>query len=137
MTVTEQGAATVAGLAADGTIEQERLHRKQELAAAFRIFGRFGFSEGVAGHITARDPEHHDRFWVNPFGMNFSQIKISDLILVDHEGGWHAEADRPGDRADHAWPTGHPDRRAVPVPAAVGSYRRYRPRPLRLIGRRF
>jgi ribulose-5-phosphate 4-epimerase/fuculose-1-phosphate aldolase len=67
-------------------LAQERLHRKQELAAAFRLFGRFGFSEGVAGHITARDPEHLDRFWVNPFGMSFSQIKVSDLILVDHEG---------------------------------------------------
>ncbi len=54
MTVTEQGAATVAGLAAGDTIGQERLRRKQELAGAFRIFGRFGFSEGVAGHITAR-----------------------------------------------------------------------------------
>ena len=42
--------------------EEERLHAKQRLAAAFRIFGRFGFDEGVAGHITARDPEHADRF---------------------------------------------------------------------------
>ena len=63
------------------SVEEERLHRKQELAAAFRVFGRFGFAEGVAGHITARDPEHPDRFWVNPFGMSFSQIKVSDLIL--------------------------------------------------------
>ena len=37
--------------------EQERLHRKQRLAAAFRLFSKFGFDEGVAGHITARDPE--------------------------------------------------------------------------------
>src|SRR5258708_23452756 len=50
------------------------------------------------------------------------------------DGGGHAQADRPGDGDDHARPTRNPDRRAVPVPAAVGSYRRYRPRPLRLIG---
>lgn len=68
------------------TVEEERLHRKQELAAAFRLFGMFGFSEGVAGHITARDPENPEWFWVNPFGMNFSQIKVSDLVLVDHAG---------------------------------------------------
>ena len=43
-------------------------HRKQRLAAAFRLFGQFGFGEGIAGHITARDPEHADRFWVNPSG---------------------------------------------------------------------
>ena len=68
------------------TIEEERLHRKQRLAAAFRLFGKFGFDEGVAGHITARDPEHLDHFWVNPFGMSFTHIRVSDLILVNHEG---------------------------------------------------
>jgi ribulose-5-phosphate 4-epimerase/fuculose-1-phosphate aldolase len=79
-------------------VAQERLHRKQELAAAFRLFGKFGFSEGVAGHITARDPEFPDRFWVNPFGMSFSQIKVSDLILVNHHGEVVA-GDRPVNRA--------------------------------------
>lgn len=29
---------------------------KGRLAAAFRIFGKYGFDEGVAGHITLRDP---------------------------------------------------------------------------------
>ncbi len=68
------------------SVEEERLHRKQRLAASFRLFGKFGFDEGVAGHITARDPEHLDRFWVNPFGMNFKHIRVSDLICVDHTG---------------------------------------------------
>ena len=58
------------------SVEEERLHRKQRLAAAFRLFGQFGFDEGVAGHITARDPELTDHFWVNPFGMNFRQIRV-------------------------------------------------------------
>ena len=31
------------------TVAEERLHRKQELAAAFRLFGRFGFSEAWPG----------------------------------------------------------------------------------------
>ena len=39
----------------------ERLHRKQRLAAGFRLFSKFGFDEGVAGHITARDPEASTR----------------------------------------------------------------------------
>jgi len=68
------------------TVEEERLHRKQQLAGAFRIFGRFGFGEGVAGHITVRDPEYTDMFWANPFGMSFRHIRVSDLILVDHSG---------------------------------------------------
>jgi len=68
------------------SVEDERLHRKQKLAGALRLFGRFGFSEGVAGHITVRDPEFPDHFWVNPFGMSFRHIKVSDLILVSHSG---------------------------------------------------
>ncbi len=68
------------------TVAEERLHRKQKLAGALRIFGRLGFGEGVAGHITVRDPEFPDHFWVNPFGMSFRHIRVSDLILVNHAG---------------------------------------------------
>jgi ribulose-5-phosphate 4-epimerase/fuculose-1-phosphate aldolase len=68
------------------TVEEVRRYRKEQLAAGFRLFGRFGFSEGVAGHITVRDPETPHAFWVNPFGMSFSQIRASDLILVDQDG---------------------------------------------------
>jgi len=64
----------------------ERLKRKQRLSAALRIFGRFGFDEGVAGHITVRDPEHYDHFWVNPMGRSFKQMRVSDLLCVDHAG---------------------------------------------------
>src|SRR2546425_10688560 len=76
------------------TAAQERLHRKQRLAAAFRLFARYGFDEGVAGHITARDPERTDHFWVNPFGMHFSQIRVSDLLLVN-DAGEVVEGDHP------------------------------------------
>lgn len=68
------------------TVEEERLHRKQRLAGAFRLFGKFGFDEGVAGHITMRDPELLDHFWVNPIGMSFGHIRVSDLILVNDHG---------------------------------------------------
>lgn len=68
------------------SVEAERLHRKQRLTAAFRLFGKFGFDEGAAGHITVRDPEHPDHFWVNPFGVSFKQIKMSQLLLVNHRG---------------------------------------------------
>ena len=68
------------------TLEEERKARKVGLAAALRVFGRLGFGEGVAGHITARDPEFTDHFWVNPFAMSFRQISVSDLILVNHDG---------------------------------------------------
>lgn len=44
------------------TLEEERLYRKQHLAAAFRIFADRGFDEGVAGHISVRDPILTDHF---------------------------------------------------------------------------
>jgi hypothetical protein len=65
---------------------KERAYLKGRLAAAFRIFGKYGFDEGVAGHITLRDPVDPTTFWVNPFGVSFSLIKASDLILVNEEG---------------------------------------------------
>jgi ribulose-5-phosphate 4-epimerase/fuculose-1-phosphate aldolase len=68
------------------SVEDERQHRKVRLAAAFRLFSRFGFDEGVAGHITARDPELTDHFWVNPFGVHFGHIRASDLCLVNATG---------------------------------------------------
>jgi ribulose-5-phosphate 4-epimerase/fuculose-1-phosphate aldolase len=74
--------------------EQERTYRKQRLAAGFRLFSKFGFDEGVAGHITARDPERLDHFWVNPFGMHFGHVRVSDLILVNH-GGEVVEGNMP------------------------------------------
>ena len=82
-------------------VASERLYRQQRLAAGFRLFGRFGFDEGVAGHITARDPEYPHRFWVNPFAMAFSHIKVSDLICVD-DAGDVVIGDRPVNRAAFA-----------------------------------
>jgi ribulose-5-phosphate 4-epimerase/fuculose-1-phosphate aldolase len=72
--------------AARPSIEAERRHRQERLAGAFRIFARHGFDLGLAGHITARDPELTDHFWVNPLGVHFSRIKVSDLLLVNARG---------------------------------------------------
>lgn len=64
----------------------ERLHRKQQLAAAFRVFAKFGFNLGASGHVTARDPELTDHFWVNPLAVPFGRIRVSDLQLVNPAG---------------------------------------------------
>ncbi|KAF0812644.1 Decarboxylase NovR [Andreprevotia sp. IGB-42] len=68
------------------TPEAERLHRKQRLAASFRLFALYGYDMGGAGHITARDPILTDHFWVNPVGVYFGHIRVSDLLLVNHHG---------------------------------------------------
>ncbi|PXW28467.1 class II aldolase/adducin family protein [Paraburkholderia caballeronis] len=68
------------------SLAEERRHRQERLAGAFRLFARYGFSQGLAGHITARDPEWTDHFWVNPLGRHFGRIRVSDLLLVNRHG---------------------------------------------------
>ncbi|AZK96030.1 class II aldolase/adducin family protein [Streptomyces tsukubensis] len=64
----------------------ERAHRKERLAGALRILGRYGCEDGVSGHLTARDPELADCFWVNPFGLPFSLVTPADLVLANARG---------------------------------------------------
>src|SRR5699024_3137043 len=64
----------------------ERLHRKQRLAAACRVFAKYKYEYGFAGHITVRDPESPELYWTNPFAMDFGRVSVSDLLLVDHRG---------------------------------------------------
>lgn len=68
------------------TFEEERQHRKERLAAAFRLFGKLGYDEGVMGHISVRDPEVPEHFWINPFAVSFDLIRASDLLRVDYQG---------------------------------------------------
>ena len=71
------------------TVDEERQHRRQRLAAGYRIFAKLGFEDGgvaAAGHITARDPEHPETFWVNPYGIPFSHITASSLVRVNEVG---------------------------------------------------
>ncbi|KAK0244707.1 arad-like aldolase/epimerase [Armillaria nabsnona] len=65
---------------------EERAWRKFRLAQALRIFGNRGYDEGIAGHITVRDPIETECFWVNPWGLHFKLIQPEDLLLVDSQG---------------------------------------------------
>lgn len=68
------------------TLAEERLHRKKHLVAACRAFALHGFDYGFAGHLTVRDPEFPQLYWTNPMAVHFSQVGLSNLILVNHEG---------------------------------------------------
>lgn len=62
---------------------EERQWLKEHMAGGFRYWGKLGFGEGTAGHITVRDPVLTDHYWMNPFGMHFSMIKVSLGISGD------------------------------------------------------
>lgn len=68
------------------SLADERADRKGRLAVAYRLFARLGYDHWVAGHITVRDPEFADRFWVSPFARSWRHLRASQLLLVDFEG---------------------------------------------------
>ena len=68
-------------------LEEKRRWMKEHMAGCFRYMGREGYGkEGLAGHMSYRDPIVEHAFWTNPLGRHFSMMRASDLVLVDHEG---------------------------------------------------
>ncbi len=63
-----------------------RKYLKERLAASFRLFAHCGYDDGLAGHITVRDPVEPDSFWVNPLGVHFSNMCSSHLVRLNHQG---------------------------------------------------
>lgn len=64
------------------TIQQARV----DLAAALRLAARFGLSEGIDNHFTFAVPGADDRFLLHPYGLHWSEVTASDLLVVDQEG---------------------------------------------------
>jgi ribulose-5-phosphate 4-epimerase/fuculose-1-phosphate aldolase len=65
--------------------EAERKARV-ELAACYRVFDMLGWTETIFNHITLRVPGPEVRFLINPFGLLYSEVTASNLILIDLEG---------------------------------------------------
>lgn len=57
-----------------------------DLAAAFRLADRFGWSQLVWNHITARCPDNPNHFLINPMGIRWDEMTASLLVKVDVEG---------------------------------------------------
>lgn len=66
--------------------DDERLHRKRQCALSYRAFGALKWGQLGDGHISARDPEHTDSFWLLRLGVPFDQATIDDLVLVGPDG---------------------------------------------------
>jgi ribulose-5-phosphate 4-epimerase/fuculose-1-phosphate aldolase len=78
--------------------EAERKARV-ELAACYRIFDMLGWVEMIFNHITLRAPGAEVRFLINPFGLHYSEVTASNLVLIDIEGNPVRESDWPVNRA--------------------------------------
>ena len=59
---------------------------RRELAAALNLADRFGFSEGICNHFSVALPGDEERYLINPFGLQWSEIRPHHLLLIDAEG---------------------------------------------------
>jgi ribulose-5-phosphate 4-epimerase/fuculose-1-phosphate aldolase len=65
---------------------------RADLAAAFRWAARFGFNEAVANHFSAAVSDDDSQFLLNPPGRHFSQMRASDLLLLNASDAGSGEA---------------------------------------------
>jgi ribulose-5-phosphate 4-epimerase/fuculose-1-phosphate aldolase len=64
--------------------EEERRAVRVDLAAAFRWAVRHGLHEGICNHFSYGVGE--DKFLINRWGMHWSEISASSLLLADFDG---------------------------------------------------
>ncbi len=72
-----------------------------ELAACYRAFVFYGWTDLIFTHLSARVPGHPDQYLINPYGLLFHEICASNLIRVDFDGNL-VEGDYPYNEAGHA-----------------------------------
>jgi len=83
MTIYHQGAARAPR---ELPITKEEQEARVQLAACYRIFNHLGWVEMIFNHITLRVPGPEKLFLINPFGLHYSEITASNLLLIDIEG---------------------------------------------------
>jgi len=74
---------------------------RQELAACYRLFVKFGWTDSIFTHLSSRVPGRADHYLINPFGLLFQEITASNLIKVDFDGKL-VSGDYPYNDAGHA-----------------------------------
>jgi ribulose-5-phosphate 4-epimerase/fuculose-1-phosphate aldolase len=70
-----------------------------QLAACYRIFNHLGWVEMIFNHITLRVPGPEKLFLINPFGLHYSEITASSLLLIDIDGNPVRESKWPVNKA--------------------------------------
>ena len=96
MTVYHQGTARSLRKLPISKAEREA---RVQLAACYRIFNHLGWVEMIFNHITLRVPGPEKLLLINPFGLHYSEIVASSLVLIDIEGNPVRETKYPVNRA--------------------------------------
>ncbi|CZR48382.1 hypothetical protein LB506_009361 [Fusarium annulatum] len=77
------------------TKEATRQWQLGQMAAAFRVFAKLGYADGSSGHISLRDPVESETFWINPYGVHFGLLTVSDMVHIDENGNRIGGAEKP------------------------------------------
>ncbi|WP_233836530.1 class II aldolase/adducin family protein [Paraburkholderia sp. ZP32-5] len=56
------------------------------LAACYRLLDRFGMTDLIYNHITAKIPGTDDHLLINLYGMTYREITASSLVKIDLDG---------------------------------------------------
>ena len=67
-------------------ISAEEWEVRVDLAALYRLFVRYGWTDLTYTHIAARVPGEPEHYLINPYGLLFDEITASNLIKVDYDG---------------------------------------------------
>jgi ribulose-5-phosphate 4-epimerase/fuculose-1-phosphate aldolase len=67
-------------------ISSDEWDTRVQLAAAYRLAAKFGLTDLIYTHISARVPGTHDQFLINPHGWLFDEITASSLVKIDVDG---------------------------------------------------
>jgi ribulose-5-phosphate 4-epimerase/fuculose-1-phosphate aldolase len=59
---------------------------RRDLAAAFRLAERFGYSEGICNHFSVVVPGKDERYLINPYGLHWSEMGPDNLLMIDGDG---------------------------------------------------
>jgi len=72
-----------------------------DLAALYRLFVRYGWTDLIYTHISARVPGEENHYLINPFGPFFDEITASMLVKVDFDGNVVDDGGQEYNQAGH------------------------------------
>lgn len=59
---------------------------RADLALALRAAARHGLGEGVCNHFSVALPGNGDQFLLNPRGLQWSEVRSHDIVMIDSAG---------------------------------------------------
>jgi ribulose-5-phosphate 4-epimerase/fuculose-1-phosphate aldolase len=67
-------------------VSDEEWQTRVTLAACYRLLDRFGMTDLIYNHITAKIPGTDDHLLINLYGMTYREITASSLVKIDLDG---------------------------------------------------